>query len=110
MSPASDGSLTDATLQVRLDVAEMKGMLTVALQNHGERIVSLETANEKVNTRLNEKARRLSAVETKMEDTRTDVTELQTQLRGQFGRSLQTVVGLVAVAGFILTIWQAVAP
>lgn len=107
MSPGSD---MDAALQVRLDVAEMKGMLTVALQNHGERIVTLESSTEKINTRLNEKARRLATVETEMRDTRADVTELQTLQRGQFGRSLQTLVGLAAIAGLVLALWQAVMP
>lgn len=98
----------DAVMQVRLDVAEMKGMLTVALQNHGERILGLEADRDKINARLTEKGRRLATVETEMRDTRADVVELQTLVRGQFGKALQTAVGLTAIGGLVLAVWQAV--
>lgn len=107
MSPATNQEQADATLQVRLDVAEMKGMLTMALQNHGERILGLEADRDKINTRLNEKARRLAITEAELKDTRQDVTQLQARADGQFGKSLQTLVATVAAGGLVLSLLQA---
>lgn len=97
----------DPTIQTRLDVAEMKGMLTMALQNHGERIVNLEGERDKLHTRLNEKGQRITVAEQQIMDLRGDVGVLTESQRQQFGRSLQTVVGLAAVGGFFVAVLNA---
>lgn len=108
--PQSD---LDAVTQTRLDVAEMKGMLTMALQNHGERITGLEAERDKLHNRINEKGQRITVVEGEVKEMRADVVEVRSTVaaveerqHGQFGRSLQTLVGLAAVAGFALSAWQ----
>lgn len=47
----------DALTKTRLDVAEMKGMLTQALSDQGSRIKALEGGNDLIHGRLSDRAK-----------------------------------------------------
>lgn len=101
----------DPSIQVRLELAEIKGMLTVSLQNHGERIATTEGDIDKLHSRMNHAGARLTTIEEQSKTSQHDRSKLhrkighiEERLQGQFGRSLQTAVGIVAVLGFIISV------
>lgn len=104
-------SSEDSSVQVRLELAEIKGMLTVSLQSHGERITATEQDVDTLHSRHNSMSRRVTTVEEQLKTSQADrvklhdrVAHIDERLQGQFGRSLQTLVGIVAVLGFVLSL------
>lgn len=101
----------DPWLQARLELAEIKGMLNVSLQSHNERITATEKDVSTIHSRLNSMSSKVTTAEEQIKHSQGDrvklhrkVTQLDERLQGQFGRSLQTLVGIVAVLGFVLSV------
>lgn len=53
-------------VQVRVDVAEMRGMLSQALSDHGQRISNIEVDNRVLHGRLSDKGRILATHDEKI--------------------------------------------
>lgn len=86
-------------------------MLNASLQSHAERITGTEKEVEVIHSRLNNMGRSITSTTEKMRTSEADRTKLhnrvhrvEERLQGQFGRSLQTVVGIVAILGFLLSL------
>lgn len=101
----------DPSIQVRLELAEIKGMLSVSLQSHGERITANEQDIDKIHSRVNSMSRHVTTVEEQLKTSQDDrlkihrrIAKIDERLQGQFGRNLQTLVGVVAVLGFVLSL------
>lgn len=83
----------DALTRVRLDVAEMKGMLTQALHDHGSRISNLETDNLAIHGRLSDKGKLLARHDERIEDLENDRDAFHGKVLGVVG----AIVGLVGL-------------
>lgn len=101
----------DPWMQTRLELAEIKGMLNVSLQNHGERISATEKDVETIHTRVNTLSSRVTTVESSMGHSSDDrvkihqkLSAVEERLQSQFSRSLQTGVGLAAVLAFLISV------
>lgn len=104
----SAGEMDDPTFQVRLDVAEVKGMLSQVISNHDTRIVNLETKTNVHDTRINEKGNQLARHDERIHDLEGDMKEAKTDTKSReaknlsvFGIGISTIVGLIAVFNFI---------
>lgn len=101
----------DPWMQTRLELAEIKGMLNVSLQNHGERISATEKDVETIHTRVNTLSSRVTTAEAEVRASVSDRAKIHTKIGGleerlqsQFSRSLQTAVGLAAVMAFLISV------
>ena len=84
----------DPMLQTRLDVAEMKGMLTQALGSHDQRLTSLERSRDELHGRISDKGKLLAAHTEKIND-------LEERAKGQLPKMAQIVTVALAVLGFL---------
>lgn len=86
-------------IQTRLDVAEMKGMLTQALSDHGQRISNLEADARQKDIRLGEKAKRLAGHEERIKD-------LEDDNSARMGRVLGVLGSIIAAAALVVSLWN----
>lgn len=98
----------DPTFQVRLDVAEVKGMLSQVISNHDTRIVNLETKTNNHDTRINEKGNQLARHDERLHDLEGDMKEAKDDTKSREAKNISVisiiiaaVVGFVAVFNFI---------
>lgn len=84
----------DALTLVRLDVAEMKGMLGQALSDHGQRITNLESDNIAIHARLSDKGKTLARHDERIEDLEHDNDARTGRILGTLG----AIAGLGALA------------
>jgi hypothetical protein len=82
----------DPLTLVRLDVAEMKGMLGQALSDHGQRITNLESDNIAIHGRLSDKGKTLARHDERIND-------LEQDNDARLGRILGTLGAVVGVLG-----------
>jgi hypothetical protein len=87
----------DPLTLVRLDVAEMKGMLGQALSDHGQRITNLETDNTTIHARLSDKGNALARHDERIQDLENDNSARQ-------GRVLGILGAVVGFGGLVLAI------
>lgn len=95
-------SSDDPIMQTRLDVAEMKGMLTQIVSTHEARLLAHDVRLDTHDTRLNEKAKTLARHDEKISDTEEDVKQLQSDNTARLGRNLGVGGLIVAIIGIIL--------
>jgi hypothetical protein len=88
---ASEG---DNLLQTRLDVAEMKGMLSQVVSNHNERLAAHDKELDVHEMRLNEKARTIARHDERIKGLEEDSNARQGKVLGIIG-SVVAVFGLV---------------
>lgn len=84
----------DPFTQTRLDVAEMKGMLTQALGSHGQRLTALEEARDKLHASTIEHSTTQASHTAKIQ-------HLEERAKGQMPRILQVLMAVLAVLGFL---------
>lgn len=98
----------DPLTQIRIDVAEMRGMLTTALQGQTDRLDQLAARDvPTLYSRSNAQGRQLAAHEEKLSDARADVAELQTHSRGALGRVTEVLTPIIAGAALVFTLFGA---
>lgn len=91
----------DPLTLVRLDVAEMKGMLGQALSDHGQRLSNIETDNIAIHGRLTDKGKRIERHDERLDGIDEDVVELKAANNSRSTRVLG-VLGAVAGLGALL--------
>lgn len=99
--------LQEPLTQVRLDVAEMKGMLTQALGDHGQRITQLEADSRVIHGRLSDKGKLLGVHTEQIKGLQEAVHELEEKRVGTLGRVGITIGACTGVAGTLLAIFNA---
>jgi hypothetical protein len=87
----------DAVMHTRLDVAEMKGMLTQLVSAHAERIHAAEVRLSAHEVRLNEKKAQIARHDERIQD-------LEDDNSGRWGR-VMGVLGLIASGIAIFVSW-----
>lgn len=87
----------DPFTQTRLDVAEMKGMLTQALGSHSQRLTALEEAKDQMHARISDKGKTLANHAARLED-------LEERAKGQLPRIAQIVTVIISVVGFLAAV------
>jgi len=100
----------DPTFQVRLDVAEVKGMLSQVISNHDTRIVNLETKTNNHDTTISHMGSNHARHDERIHDLEGDMKEAKDDSKSREAKSLSIgslivaiVVGFVAVYNFITT-------
>lgn len=109
----------DPTIQVRIDLAEIKGMLTQTISNHESRLTNLESAKEIHDQRLNDKGKDIARHDERLKDLEKDVHETSNSLQriekeakddtkaksakgiAIGSLAIATTIGLIAVYNFI---------
>jgi chromosome segregation ATPase len=102
--------MDDPTFQVRLDVAEVKGMLSQVISNHDTRIVNLETKTDNHDTRINEKGNQLARHDERIHDLEGDMKEAKDDTKSReaknisiFSIAIAGIVAVIALVNFINT-------
>ena len=91
----------DPIMQTRLDVAEMKGMLTQVVSNHEARLVAHDARLESHEIRLNDKAKNIARHDERIKDLEDDNTARSGKTIGTVGLVFTGLVGLIALFNFI---------
>lgn len=94
----------DPIMQTRIDVAEMKGMLTTLVSTHEARLVAHDLRLDTHDSRLNEKAKAIARHDERIEDTEEDVAALKADNTARLGRNLGVGGLAVAVLTLILNL------
>lgn len=94
----------DPLLQTRLDVAEMKGMLTQALSNQESRIHNLESDNISIHSRLSDKGKLLATHTEQIKNAEKAINILENDNRARRANGLAVVAILIAGAGVIINL------
>ena len=108
----------DTIGQARIDIAELKGMLSQSLLENGRRIAAVEDANKQlridltaVNDNLNAKiADVLAAVGVhgaNIAEIRTDITEVNLRQNAMLGRAMSVASPLLALSSFLYSVFVA---
>jgi hypothetical protein len=93
---------TDPNLQLRIDVAEMKGMLTQALSDHSSRINNTEQALNVERDRVTKNGQDIGQHTVEITNIKNDLSVINTKLNGQLSKSVQIGGGFIAgIAGII---------
>lgn len=87
----------DPILQTRLDVAEIKGMLTQVISSHEARLVTHDARLESHEIRLNEKGKTLARHDERIRDLEDDNSARWGRVTGTIGLVVSSLVGLLAV-------------
>ncbi|GMM94765.1 hypothetical protein [Microbacterium sp. MTN4-26] len=90
-------STDDPIMQTRLDVAEMKGMLTQLVSSHAERLHQSETRHDSAEQRLNEKGKQIARLDERVNDLEDDNSARWGRVTGVLSLIISGVVGLVAI-------------
>ena len=88
----------DPTIQTRIDVAEIKGMLTAVVGAHSERLTAHDTRLDSHELRLNEKAKTIARHDERLNDLEEDSSARS----GKFFGTAGLVVSVVAVVFTLL--------
>lgn len=97
----------DPTLQTRLDVAEMKGMLQAVVGAHSERLAAHDVRLDTHDMRINDQAKSVARHDERVKDLEDDNTARSGKFYGTLGLVIGAlglvvsgVVGLIAVVNF----------
>lgn len=89
-------------MQTRLDVAEMKGMLTQALTDHGNRLSHLEGDNVSIHSRLGEKGKMLATHSEQIKNAEKAINVLENDNRSRRANGFALIAILIAGASLLL--------
>ena len=96
--------LNDPLIQLHLSVAKIEGMLSTVIASHAEKITAIETKAGIVETRLNEKSRRLATLEERSDNIEEDIVEMKNDNTGRAGRNLSVISLIIAGVTAILAV------
>lgn len=83
--------------QTRVDVAEIKGMLSTVITSHDSRIVGLEKFKETTDQRLNDKGKLLARHDERLNDLEDDKSSRQAKIFGILGAATAVSALLFAI-------------
>lgn len=87
----------DPIIQTRLDVAEMKGMLTTVVSSHAARLDRLDGTVNIHEARLNDKGKTLARHDERLSDLEEDNSARWGRLTGTLGLVISALVAVLAV-------------
>jgi hypothetical protein len=88
----------DPLTRTRIDVAEMKGMLTQVLGDHGIRLANIETNHNNLTTQLHEK----SVLQARQDER---IKDLEDDSSGRLGRITGIIGSSVAILSAALSVY-----
>lgn len=94
----------DPLTATRLDVAEMKGMLTQALSDQNTRLTNLEKDNVSLHARLSDKAKEHATYAEKIRGLEKAVNVLENDSRAKHARIVGTIGTVIAAIALGTTI------
>lgn len=95
-------------IAVRIQVAEMHGMLTQALGDHGQRIANLEEGQAVLHGRITTKRALISQQSEQIIGLQQAVNKLENARIGMLGRVGVVLASCTGVGGMLLAVWNAV--
>lgn len=87
----------DPIIQTRLDVAEMKGMLTTVVSSHAARLDRLDGTVNIHEARLNDKGKTLARHDERLSDLEEDNSARLGRITGTAGLVIAALVALVSI-------------
>jgi hypothetical protein len=90
----------DALTRTRLDVAEMKGMLTQALTDHTSRLSAVEVDNVRLHGRLTDQGKVQAAHAERLEDLEDDNGQRWGRITGVVGMIVGVLASALALYNF----------
>jgi uncharacterized protein HemX len=100
-NPMEQGTL----FSVSMALAEIKGILTTSLSDHGRQIADNKKTSEEIRTDLTTVANKTTTHEANISDIRQDVTDIRDKQNNHWTRFAATASSLVAVAAFLWSVF-----
>jgi hypothetical protein len=97
----------DVLIALRVDVAEMRGMLKQALSDHGQRLVDLENDNRLIHGRLSDKGKTLATHTQQINGLEKAVNALEQNRIGGFARVGIVLGACTGIGGLLLAVFNA---
>lgn len=93
---------------LRIEVAEMRGMLSQALSDHGQRLVDLENDNRVIHGRLSDKGKTLATHTEQISGLQKAVNAIEQNRIGAFARVGIVLGACTGIAGLMLAVFNAI--